>query len=119
MSQGKATANFNKALISAAESGDVNTLIAGLNEFTSTASNSMGSNEFLKSLINLAKPGKSADEIKAALSSPQYKDNISTFMKSSMDSVTGAIYDAFSNDTDFIGKGLTREQFMADAAKAY
>jgi hypothetical protein len=36
-----------------------------------------------------------------------------------MEEVSGAIYDAFQNDSDFFGRGMSREEFMAEARAAY
>ena len=80
----------------------------------------MGSSKFIQDLISLAdqyKSGGDVESFKSAFS--QMQENIPTFMKQSMDIMTGAIYDAFQGNKDFIGKNMTREEFMKQAAQAY
>ena len=119
MAQGQATAKFNQALTKM-QPQDAESFIKSLNEFTHTASNSMGSNKFMQNAIKMAEEfQKTGDKEAFAVNFSNIQGDIATFMQQSMDSVTGAIYDSFSGSEDFIGKGLSKEEFMKQAAQAY
>ena len=122
INQAKASNQFKINMQEAFENNNIAALTAGLQEFDETASNSMRGNGFLQTLKDISKSLNDTEDadVKKAITEKfgnEFLGGLEKFMASSMNKISGAVYDQLSiNDQ---AKFDSKEDFQQALRDAY